>query len=89
MDNKITIGFHFINEFGDEFNNESKITVYPDLGITELDEISEHLNQFLRQIGYIRPNENIFMEDLTDEEYDAVADFLSRYREERTETVEN
>lgn len=79
--NKITIGFHFENEFGDSYDSTSKVEVYTDIGDTELSVIGEQLNAFLSQIGYIRKNLNIFMEDLSDEEYDAVADFLAEYRE--------
>lgn len=78
--NKITIGFHFENEFGDSYDSTSKVEVYTDLGHTELSVIGVQLNAFLSQVGYIRKNTNIFMEDLSDEEYDAVANFLAVYR---------
>lgn len=79
--NKITIGFHFENEFGHSYDSTSKVEVYTDIGETELGVIGTQLNAFLSQVGYIRNNTNIFMEDLSDEEYDAVADFLAEYRE--------
>lgn len=81
--NKITIGFHFENEFGDSYDNTSKVEVYTDLGDTELSVIGEQLNAFLIQIGYVRKNGNIFMEDLNDEEYDAVTEFLAEYRKNK------
>lgn len=79
--NKITIGFHFESEFGDSYDSTSKVEVFTDLGDTELSVIGEQLNAFLSQVGYIRKNGNIFMEDLSDDEYDAVAGFLAFYRE--------
>lgn len=85
MDNKITIGFRFTNEFGDDFSSDSTVSVYSDLGETELDTIMGAFNQFLRQIGYIRRNDLIFAKDLTEEEYDAVSNFLDDYREGRNE----
>ncbi len=79
--NKITIGFHFEDEFGDSYDSTSKVEVRTDIGDTELSVIGEQLNAFLSQAGYIRKNGNIFMEDLSDDEYDAVAGFLALYRE--------
>ncbi|MDO4841719.1 MAG: hypothetical protein Q3982_03470 [Phoenicibacter congonensis] len=81
--NKITIGFHYVSEFGDSYDSSSTLEVFTDLGDTELSVIGEQLNAFLIQIGYFRKNNNIFMEDLDDEEYDAVADFLADYREKK------
>lgn len=84
---KVTIGFHYVDEYSNEFKNESTVEVFYSLGDTNLSVIGTCLNNFLRQIGFYRHNDNILMEDLTDEEYDAVVDFLEQYREERKETV--
>lgn len=78
--NKITIGFHYVNEFGDSYDSTSTLEVFTDLGDTELGVIGEQLNVFLSQIGYIRKGNNILMEDLDDDEYVAVTDFLDDYR---------
>lgn len=48
---------------------------------TDLDVIGRQFNIFLNQCGYVRHNDNIFMEDITDEEYEAIADFLEELRE--------
>lgn len=82
---KITIKFEFTNEFGDHYSQESKLTVFSDLGEKEIDCIGEQLNIFLKQIGYIRKNDLIFMEDVTDEEYEALSDFLDDYRADNKE----
>lgn len=78
---EIEIGFHLIDENANEFSQKSSMEVFTDLGDTVLDAIGRQLNNFLKQCGYIRPNEHIFMEDLTDDEYDAITDFLADYRE--------
>ena len=79
-DNKLTIGFTLDDEFENHFSQTSKLEVFRDLGETEVDTIGTQLNVFLKQCGYIRKNDNIFMEDLTDSEYDAIADFLDDLR---------
>lgn len=80
MNNKITIGFRFTNEFGDDFSSDSTVSVYEEIGDTELSTIVQAFNQFLRQIGYIRKNENMYERDLTDEEYDAVDNLITDMR---------
>lgn len=80
MNNKITIGFRFTNEFGDDFSSDSTVSVYEEIGDTELSTIVQAFNQFLRQIGYIRKNENIYEKDLTDEEYEAVDNLITDMR---------
>lgn len=89
MAGKITIGFNFVNEFGDQFSQSSTVEVFSDLGETELTVIGEHLNCFLQQCGYIRTNNNILMEDLSDEEYEALDDYLDELREEKTHADQN
>jgi len=80
MNNKITIGFRFTNEFGDDFSSDSTVSVYEEIGDTELSTIVQAFNQFLRQIGYIRKNENMYEKDLTDEEYEAVDNLIADMR---------
>ena len=84
---KITIGFHYVDEYKNEFKNESTVEVSYSLGDTCLSVIGDCMNNFLRQVRFYRYNDNILMEDLTDEEYDAVVDFITQYREEHTKTV--
>lgn len=80
MNNKITIGFRFTNEFGDDFSSDSTVSVYEEIGDTELSTIVQAFNQFLRQIGYTRKNENMYERDLTDEEYEAVDNLIADMR---------
>lgn len=81
MSNKITIGFRFTNEFDDDFSADSTVSVYEEIGDTELNTIMEAFNQFLRQIGYHRPNDYIYPRDLTEDEYDAVDQLVSEMRD--------
>ena len=75
-----TIEFRLIDENGYEYSSSSKVPIFESLGETSLDVIGEQLNIFLKQCGYHRKNDNILMEDLSDEEYVAVTDFLDDYR---------
>lgn len=84
-EDKITIKFEFSNEFGDHYSQESKFEVFSDMGETEIDRIGEQLNVFLKQIGYIRKNDLIFMEDVTPEEFETLSDFLDDYRADKDE----
>ena len=81
--NMIQIGFSLVDELGHEYSAQSKFEVCESLGETPLDAIGIQLNAFLKQCGYSRKNDYIFMKDISDEEYDAIADFLSDYRENK------
>lgn len=78
--NKLTIGFDFENEFGDKFSATTTAQVFNDLGETDIDFIGNQLNIFLKQCGYARKHDNIFMEDVTDEEWAALTDYLEELR---------
>lgn len=80
-DNKITIRFELTDEFKNHYAAESTVEVFESFGETEIDAIGEQLNIFLRQCGYIRKNDCIFMEDITEEEYDALASYLNTMRD--------
>lgn len=82
-DNRITIKFELIDEHDERYEASSTFEVFRNLGESEIDCIGMKLNAFLRQAGYLRKNDNIFMEDVSDEEYDAIADFLTNYRNSR------
>lgn len=80
MEDKLTIGFRLVNGCGNEFSSESTLEVFRDLGETELDVIGTQFNTFLKQCGYARYNDNILMEDLSDDEYDALVNYLDDLR---------
>lgn len=81
-DNKLTIGFNLIDEFGNEYKAESKESPYDE---DNLSFIGRQLNIFLSQCGYYRKHSLIFMESVNDDEYEAIADFLADYRKDNSE----
>ncbi len=84
----IKIGFSYEDKFGNAYEASSKVGVFESLGDTELNVIGEQFNIFLRQIGYIRPHDNILMEDLTEEELEALGDYLTEFRS-KSEGINN
>lgn len=78
---KITIGFHFVDTFANTYDSRTTVGVFYDLGDTDVDTIGRQLNIFLKQCGYFRQRDLIFMEDIDEDEYDALAAFLAEYRE--------
>lgn len=84
--NKLTIGFNYENEFGDKFSSTSSSEVFECLGDTEIDFIGRQLNNFLRQCGYYRKNDYIFMEDVNEEELESLTDFLATLRKQTKDT---
>lgn len=85
---KLTIGFNFENEFSDKFSATTTAKVFNDLGETDIDFIGKQFNTFLKQCGYVRKNDHIFMEDINEEEYEALADYLAEFRQKKEECGE-
>lgn len=81
---KITIGFHFTNAFGDQFDCSSSEHIIGEFE-TELEMIFRCFNNFLRQIGYNRKNDYIFTDSLTEDELYEVDCFVSDLRAGPTE----
>ena len=84
-ESKITIGFKYIDRFKNKYESESEFEIFEDLGDDELTEMGMYFNTFLKQAGYMRHNDLIFMEDITEEECDALHDFLDEYRAKQKE----
>ena len=81
MDNqKFRIKFELTDEFGNDYINESCVDVCHEHGERALDVIGEQLNVFLKQCGYVRKNDLIFREDITEEEYNELIAFLDNLR---------
>lgn len=78
--NKLTVGFTLENEFGDKFSMSSTAEVFTDLGETDVMFLGDQFNIFLKQCGYYRKNDHILMEDVTEEEYDALIEYLEELR---------
>lgn len=85
MDGKITVGFSFENEFGDKFSQSSTFEIAYDCGENDGDKLGTQFNNFLRQCGYFRKNDYIFMEDVTEEERDALSQYLYELRSKNEE----
>lgn len=66
----------------------SSFEVFYDMGETTLSEIGRQLNSFLRQCTFHCPNDYIFMESITEEEYDALTSFLEDYRRGATKDAD-
>lgn len=79
-DSKITVGFRYVDQFHNVFSAETTVEVFDSLDESELDVIGRQLNGFLGQCGFYRGGDYVLMESLTEEEYDAVVDFLYDYR---------
>lgn len=75
----------FTNEFGHTFKVSTKTETYPSMGEDELRVIGNVMSDFLRQIGYVQRGDTILMDSLTENELEAVQDYLFEYRKERDE----
>ena len=80
---KASIGFIYENASG-SYMALSTLTIDRSIG-SEIDEIGRQLSVFLNQIGYLRPNGHIFMEDVTEDEAAALEGFLDDYRRRKVE----
>lgn len=78
----------FTNEFGHKFKVSTKTETYTSMGEDELRVIGNVMSDFLRQIGYIQKGDTILMDSLTEDELEAVQDYLFEYRKERNEDIE-
>ena len=75
---KITVGFHYIDTWGNEYSQESVLDAAN--SDSELDIIGEQFDCFLSQCGYIRNGYTILTESLTDEEVEELEFHLHEYR---------
>lgn len=85
MEDRIRIKFELTDMNGNNYVSETTTEIYFSIGDTELSTIGEQLNAFLRQCGYIRKNDFMFMEDITEEECEALEAYLKEYRNDNDE----
>ena len=78
----------FTNEFGHKFKVSTKTETYTSMGEDELRVIGNVMSDLLRQIGYIQKGDTILMDSLTEDELEAVQDYLFEYRKKRNEDIE-
>ena len=81
---KIRFKIEFENQYHNIYKMESKVDIYPDLGNDEINELAGQINNFMRQIGYSSFNKDkIFLESVTEEEYEYLLNCLDEYREDK------
>ena len=77
------IRFEYIDEFGNYFEQRTRADNTYDMGT--LVELGVCFNNFLRQVSYPRENNFLFMEDITEDEYEFLDEALSDYRDSHKE----
>lgn len=77
----ITIGFHYVDTFGNTYDSTSTVEVFYDQGDSELSVIGSKLDAFLSQVSYVRNGGTVYMGSITEEESEEIDAFLSTYRE--------
>lgn len=85
VDPMIRYRFEFTNEYGDEYSLENKVTLLRDVGDSEELELARAINLFMKQIGYSYDKDMIFLESVTEDEFDYLADCLFDYRAGKVE----
>lgn len=77
----ITIGFSLsTNAYDGKYIMKSQIPIYYEAGNTPIEEIFSQFNIFLKQVGYVRPNDYILTDSLTEDEREELEYHLSEYR---------
>lgn len=66
-------------EFGNEYTYEEKSSSYEQFHI----EFARVINNFMKMMGYSYDNDLVFLESLTEEEYDYLLDCLWDYRDNK------
>ena len=85
----ITIGFSLsTNAYDGKYIMKSQIPIYYEVGNTPIEEIFSQFNIFLKQAGYVRPNDYILTDSLTEDEREELEYHLSEYRMNKNETKE-
>lgn len=85
----ITIGFSLsTNAYDGKYIMKSQIPIYYEAGNTPIEEIFSQFNIFLKQAGYVRPNDYILTESLTEDEREELEYHLSEYRMNKNNTKE-
>lgn len=86
---RITIEFALTDECGNRFTQSSCAEIFHEYGETDLEYIGKQLNVFLRQCGFYRENNYILMEDITEDEYEALTCYLDTLRNTESEIIED
>ena len=79
----ISVMFNYVNELGDTLTRSETVQISDDFPIP-MDIISMAAESFLKDIGAIRNDSVYFVDELTDDEFEAVTDVLREMRGERS-----
>lgn len=80
-DNKeLSIRFAADIRSGGYYEARSDFDIFYEDGENQLVEMGKAFNNFLRQCSFVRKNDYLFMESVTEEEYDWLLDALDSYR---------
>lgn len=85
-DSRETIRLYYRNEFGSEFEMGQTAETYSELGEDTIREFSRIINLFLKHIGYVSYDKDmVFLESVTEEEYEDLLWYLDELRQNKTE----
>ncbi len=85
-DNRETIRLYYRNEFGSEFEMSQTAETYSSIGEDTIREFSKIINLFLKHIGYVSYDKDlVFLESVTDEEYEDLLWYLDDLRQNKAE----
>ena len=85
-DSRETIRLYYRNEFGSEFEMSQTAETYSELGEDIIREFSRIINLFLKHIGYVSYDKDmVFLESVTEEEYEDLLWYLDDLRQNKTE----
>lgn len=86
---KIKIGFSYTDQFGNHCDTKIEKEVGYGIHETSLDALFKSFNTFLKQCGFVRENDYILTEDITEEEYDLLYTYLYKLRRRKDEKGED
>lgn len=72
----VTLRMEYDGAQHNNYKMEVNEPIWEEFGENEIAWFGRHLNNFLRQIGYIRRHDVIFMEDVTEAEADMLGEYL-------------
>lgn len=85
-DTREAIRLYFRNEFGSEYEISQTAETYADIGEDTIRAFAKIINLFLRHIGYVSYDKDlVFLESVTDEEYEDLLWYLGDLRQSKAE----
>lgn len=85
-DSRETIKLYYKNEFGSEYEISQTAETYSELGEDTIRAFAKIINLFLRHVGYVSFDRDlVFLESVTDEEYEDLLWYLGDLRRNKAE----